>query len=145
MSFSAPDPLSLAGLSSGLSPVNQADIPANVRNGNAQAKSAYAEGLEFEQVLVQQLAQQLTATATGADSSADTSDSTDSSDSSAGGSDGAQSSDGLLGAGSPAAEYASLIPQALTDSIMSGGGLGIAKEIAQAIDPSINDTRSTKR
>ena len=142
MSFSAPDPLSLAGLSSGLSGVNQADVPASVRNGNAQAKSAYAEGLEFEQVLVQQLARQLTATATAPDSSAGSSDS---SDSSAGGSDGAQSSDGLLGAGSPAAEYSSLIPQALTDSIMSGGGLGIAKEIAQAIDPSINDTRSTKR
>jgi hypothetical protein len=143
MSFSAPDPLSLAGLSSGLSAVNQTDIPANVRKGNARAKSAYAEGLEFEQVLVQQLAKQLTATVSAGDPS---DPSSDSSDPAAGGAGDSQSTDGLLGAGSPAAGYASLIPQALTDSIMSGGGLGVAKEIAQAIDPSINDTtRSTKR
>jgi Rod binding domain-containing protein len=137
MSFSAPDPLSLAGLSSGLPAINQADIPASVRNGNTQAKNAYAEGLEFEQVLVQQLAQQLSNTVSDAGS--------DSSDSSDGGDSGeAGSSTGLPGSGSPAAGYSSLVSQALTDSIMSSGGLGVAQEIAQAIDPSINDTGSTK-
>jgi Rod binding domain-containing protein len=140
MSFSAPDPLSLAGLNTGLPSINQADIPASVRNGNTQAKNAYTEGLEFEQVLVQQLAQQLSNTVSDAGS-----DSSDSSDSSGAGDSGdAGSSTGLLGSGSPASGYSSLISQALTDSIMSGGGLGVAQEIAQAIDPSMNDTGSTK-
>lgn len=139
MSFSAPDTLSLAGLTSGLPAINPADIPANIRTGNAKAKNAYAEGLEFEQVLVQQLAEQLADTASGPSSSSAT------------GSDGSGSSDdsdsgsGLLGSGSPASEYSSLIPQALTNSIMSGGGLGVAQEIAQAIDPSINNTGTTKK
>jgi hypothetical protein len=136
MSFSAPDPLLLAGLGSGLPAINQAEIPASVRDGNTQARNAYAEGLQFEQVLVQQLAQQLSNTVSDSGGSSDTSGSSDSSD--------ASSSTGLLGSGSPAAGYSSLISQALTDSIMSGGGLGVAQEIAQAIDPSMNDTRSTK-
>lgn len=136
MSFSAPDALSLAGLTSGLPAINQADIPANIRNGNAKAKEAYTEGLEFEQVLVQQLAQQLASTAGMDSSSATDSDGSD-------GSGGDDSSSGLLGGDSSASEYSSLIPQALTNSIMAGGGLGVASEIAQAIDPSINDTRST--
>jgi len=140
MSFSAPDPLSLAGLTSGMPSINQADIPASVRTGNPQAKNAYAEGLQFEQVLVQQLAQELSKTVSATDPGSDSSGSADgSSDSSDAGAAG-----GLLGSNSPAAAYSSLIPQALTDSIMSGGGLGVAQEIAQAIDPSMNDTRSTK-
>ena len=76
-------------------------------------------------------------TASGSGAGSDQSDS----GSDAGSAD--SSASGLLG-GSPAAEYSSLIPQALTDSIMSGGGLGIAKQIAASIDPAINDTRSTK-
>jgi len=145
MSFSAPDPLSLAGLTPGLPAINQADLPASVRSGNTQAKNAYAEGLEFEQVLVQQLTQQLSNTVSASDPT-DSSDPSDPSDSSDGtdGSD-AGTSAGLLGSSSPASAYSSLIPQALTDSIISGGGLGVAQEIAQAIDPSINDTTGSTK
>ncbi len=66
MSFITPsDALGLAaGGSSGLPPISAADLPASVRNGPPAAKQAYTEALEFEQVLVNQLAQQLTATMT---------------------------------------------------------------------------------
>lgn len=43
--------------------------------------------------------------------------------------------------GSEQSGYASLIPQALTESLMAGGGTGVAREIAQAIDPALG--RST--
>ncbi len=106
---------------------------ATAPSSSAAAKQAYAEGLEFEQVLVNELAQQLTATVSSG------SDGSDGSDGS-GGSDGSDGSDGdastgLLG--SAASMYSSLIPQALTTSIISAGGLGIASEIAGALDPSL--------
>ncbi len=133
MSFSAPDPLSLAGLTSALPAISQTALPAGVRAGNAKAKEAYAEGLQFEQVLVEQLTQQLAAGSSSGSSGTDSSSGSDSEDS-----DGGLGS-GLLGDSSAASGYASLIPQALTSTIMAGGGLGIAQEIASAIDPSIND------
>jgi hypothetical protein len=138
MSISSPDAVSLAGYSSSASLpiVSEANLPADIRNGNAQAKSAYDEGLEFEQVLVNQLAQQLSSTVSSADplssDSSDGSDGSDDGDSSDGG------SSGLLG-GSTDSAYSSLISQALTQSVMSGGGLGIANEIAKDIDPSIGE------
>lgn len=134
MSISAPDTVSLAGLSSGLPAVNPIDVPAAVRSGNAKATTAWDEGLEFEQVLASQLGQQLAATTPS-------SGSTGASDGSDDSSDGSDSSGGLLGS-SAASPYASLIPQALTQGLMSGGGLGVAQEIATAIDPSISDTEA---
>ncbi len=101
MSFVTPtDSLGLAGSgSTGLPPISAADLPASVRSGPPAAKQAYTEALEFEQVLVNQLAQQLTATATqsSTDSSGDSTDGSDdsSSDSS---SDGlGDASTGMLG------------------------------------------------
>ncbi len=128
ISVSASD-ISLAsiGTEAGIPSLNVADIPADIRNGNSQAKQAYSQGLAFESVLVNELSQQMTNAMYGG---ADSSDGVDSSDSS-GGSDG---SGGLLGA---ASAYSSLIPQALTSSIMSGGGVGMADEFAQEIDPAL--------
>jgi hypothetical protein len=37
-----------------------------------------------------------------------------------------------LGGDSP---YSSLLPDALTDGVMGGGGLGLARQLADAIDP----------
>ena len=45
------------------------------------------------------------------------------------------SSGGML---SGASAYASLIPQTLTSSIMDGGGIGVAEQFAQQLDPSLN-------
>jgi hypothetical protein len=110
--------------------MDPATEPASVRNGDQKAKDAYKTGLAFENVLVNELAQQLSATVPGLDGSDDglggTSD--DSSDS---GSTGGVGGAGGLGA------YSSLLPQTLTSSIMAGGGTGIAMQIAQSIDPAL--------
>ena len=87
----------------GLPPVDQAQLPADVRNAPPARKHAYESGLGFEQMLVQQLTQSLT------DSTRD-----------------------ALGGDSP---YASLLPDALSQGIMDGGGLGLARQIADAIQP----------
>ena len=113
---------------SNLPPINSALEPADIRNGNAQAKQAYQEALGFEDVLMQQLTQQLanTVTSPGGDSSSDGSG--DSSDSGSG---------GILGSDPSTSAFAGLIPTALTQSMMSAGGVGIADSLARAIDPQI--------
>ena len=45
-----------------------------------------------------------------------------------------------LGGDSP---YASLLPEALTDGVMSGGGLGLARRLADAIEPPATAPEST--
>ncbi|MGO9751598.1 MAG: hypothetical protein ACLP22_08835 [Solirubrobacteraceae bacterium] len=121
--------------STGVAPISDGDLPASVRNGSPAAKQAYAEGLAFEQVLVNELAQQLTATVSGSDSDSDGSSTDATAD---GGNDGtSDATTGLLGSDPAGSLYASLIPQALSDSIMSSGGLGIASEIAGALDPTL--------
>jgi hypothetical protein len=110
--------------------IDPANEPAAIRTGDKKAQDAYKTGLAFENVLVNELAQQLSATVPGLDGSDDglggTSD--DSSD--------AGSTGGVGGAGGLGA-YSSLLPQTLTTSIMSGGGTGIAMQIAKSIDPAL--------
>ncbi len=43
--------------------VDPATEPANIRNGGTKAQQAYSTALQFEQVLVNELTQQLTASA----------------------------------------------------------------------------------
>lgn len=112
--------MSFGTIGGSVPPIDAANEPANIRNGNATAKQAYQEALGFEDILVQQLTQQLASTVT--------------SPSDDGSSD---SSGGILGSDPSTSAFASLIPTALSQSIMSGGGLGIADQLAQAIDPSI--------
>ncbi len=113
---------------SGAAVVNQAAEPAVVRNGSAAAKQAYQQGLDFEQVLVNQLAQELASTVSspGTDSSSGDGSDDDSDD----------GTSGLLGSDSATSAYESMIPDALTSAIMSGGGTGLALQLAKAIDPS---------
>jgi Rod binding domain-containing protein len=109
-------------LSSALPPINPATEPAAIRNGGPAAKKAYQEALGFEDILVNQLSQELASTVSSPDgSSGDT-----------GGASG-----GLLGSDPSTSAFSSMIPQALTSGIMSGGGLGIALRLAESIDPSI--------
>ena len=111
--------------------VDPANEPASVRNGDQKAKNAYTTGVAFENVLVSELAQQMTATVPGLDGSDDgLGGTTGSSDGSAGSSGGVGGSGGL-------GAYASLLPQTLANSITSGGGTGIAMEIAKSIDPAL--------
>jgi hypothetical protein len=117
--------LGTIGSTAGIPTLNVADIPANIRNGDSRAKQAYSEGLVFENMLVNELTQQLSKTMYGGDGSTQ--------DGSGAGSDGSGSGGTLSGLSA----YASLIPQALSSSIMSGGGVGMAEQFAQELDPSL--------
>jgi Rod binding domain-containing protein len=118
--------MSLPISTSGLPPIDPAYEPAAIRNGNQTAKQAYQVGLAFEQMLVDQLSQQLSATS-GMDSSGDGSSGDGSSD----------SGNGIMGSDAASSMYAQMLPQALTSGVMSGGGLGVAAQIAQSIDPAL--------
>jgi hypothetical protein len=107
--------------------MDPANEPASIRNGDQKAKNAYQTGMAFENVLVNELAQQMTATVPGLDGSDDgLGGTTDSGDS---------GSTGGVGGGGLGA-YASLLPQTLANS---GGGTGIAMEIAKSIDPALGE------
>jgi Rod binding domain-containing protein len=117
-----------------LPPINAALEPAEIRNGNAQAKQAYQEALGFEDILMQQLTQQLAATVTSPGS-----------DSSGVGDSGDSGSGGMLGSDPSTSAFASLIPTALTHSLMSGGGVGVADRLAHALDPQIGTPQGTAK
>jgi hypothetical protein len=136
MSVTSPTGVSLA--SSGLStngvpaiqPVNE---PAAIRTGDSTAKKAYQVGLSFEKLLVDQLTQELAATATGT-----------SGDGSTDGSSSGGGASGLMGSDPTSSAYANMLPQTLTSSLMSGGGTGIAMQIAKSIDPALAHPQAPK-
>jgi Rod binding domain-containing protein len=120
--------------SASLPAINQALEPADIRTGNAQAKQAYQEALGFEDILMQQLTQQLASTVT---SSTDGSGLGSGASSDSGSSGSTSSTGGILGSDPSTSAFASMIPTALTQSLMSAGGVGIADNLARAIDPQI--------
>ena len=129
--------MSFGTIGSSLPPVDAANEPADIRNGNTAAKNAYQEALGFEDVLVQQLTQELASTVTSPTNNGSSDDGS------------GDSSGGILGSDPSTSGFASMIPTALTQSIMSSGGLGIAAQLAQSIDPAIGTpqgdaTTSTK-
>jgi hypothetical protein len=129
VSVSAP---SLTGLSAtglpatGLPVIDQATEPAAVRQGGKAAKNAYETGLGFEQMLVSELTQTMSDTVSGSDPSGG-----DASADSSGG-------DSMGGSSSTLGPFASLMPQAMSSSIMSAGGTGVAMQIAESIDPRLD-------
>jgi hypothetical protein len=108
--------------------------PAVIRNGNSAAKKAYATGVAFEDMLVNQLAQQMTATVPGLGGSSDSPGATGSDG--LGGTDPSGGDQASLG-GSSLGAYSSLLPQTLATAVESGGGTGMALQIAQSIDPTL--------
>ena len=119
-----------SALSTGaLSAADYAGEPAAIRNGNSAAKSAYSQGLAFEDVLLNEVTQEMAKTT---DDDSDGLGGSDSSDSSTG-------SDALSGSA-----YSSLIPQTLTQSIMSSGAeSGVAMQLAESIDPALKSPAAT--
>lgn len=109
----------------GLPPIDPAFEPASVRSGSPAAQKAYASALDFESMLVQQLSQSLTET------------------SGLGGGEGeseSEVSDGVGGdrgvGGDPVTtQLSSLLPQTLTNSVMSHGGLGMAQQLMGTLLP----------
>ena len=87
---------------SGLPPVDASALPADIRKGTPQQRQAYTAALGFERMLVAQLAKSL----------ADTS-----------------KSEGGDETSVASSTYRSMLPDALADGIIAGGGLGLAKDI----------------
>jgi hypothetical protein len=103
----------------GLPVVNRASEPAWVRRGSQATQKAYAEALSFEQTLVEQLSRSL-ASSTGIG------------DESSQGESGSGEED-TSGAGAGSGGMSSMLPQALSTSIMSDGGLGLAAELTRGL------------
>ena len=92
----------------GLPSIDAALIPADVRKAGAKAEQTYRTALAVESVLTQQLTQSLASTVT------DTGDDED----------GGDASTSLT---------AMLIPEALSQGLASSGGLGLARQLYQAL------------
>jgi Rod binding domain-containing protein len=103
--------------STGLPVVNQAFEPEWVRHGSAATQKAYESALSFEETLVEQLSQSLAKTS---------------------GMGGESSQEGEAGEGgassSGSSQLSSMLPQALTASVMSAGGLGLAAQMTRDLE-----------
>jgi hypothetical protein len=108
-----------ATAAAGLPAVNQALEPQWVRRGSPATQKAYQSALAFEQTLVEQLSKSM------ADTSGLTGESSQEGES------------GSEAGGSPAAgdsQLASMLPQALTASVMNAGGLGMAAQMTRGLE-----------
>jgi hypothetical protein len=106
-------------LSSGDLPVvSQTLEPAWVRDGSATTQKAYDTALAFEQMLVEQLSQSLTASSgLGGE----------------GGEEGESSEGGSSGGSAAGGPISSMLPQALTSGVMNAGGLGLAAQMTRQL------------
>jgi Rod binding domain-containing protein len=100
-----------------LPPIDQATLPADIRNGSKQDKQAYTAALGFERMLLGELTKQMAETAKPAGSDDSDSSSTDSGD----GSDSSQSTDAA------SSMYQQMLPDQLADAVTESGGLGLAR------------------
>jgi hypothetical protein len=104
--------------------VDRAPEPEWVRHGSTSTQNAYESALSFEQTLVEQLSQSLTATSGLGDESGQEQESESSSSEASG----SPASD----AGST--QLSSMLPQALTTSVMNAGGLGLAAQMTHELE-----------
>jgi len=102
--------------------VDQAAMPAEVRNGTEKQKQAYAAALGFEQMLVQQLTKSLASSAMGTDPTDD------------GSSDDGSSGDGSTGTDSGASMYTDMISSSLASGISQQGGIGLANSLYKTLE-----------
>jgi Rod binding domain-containing protein len=115
----------------GLPAVNQALEPEWVRRGSPATQKAYQSALAFEQTLVEQLSKSLTSTSgLGGESGEGESGSQE------GGSASGEAGDSQL---------SSMLPQALTASVMNAGGLGMAAQMTRELEgvPSAAQTHAS--
>jgi len=100
-------------------PIDNAFLPADVRNGTKERRRQYDAALSFERQLVGELTRQLSKTAQPADGSQ----------------------------GSAATQtYRDMLPGAMADAVMAEGGLGLAQQIDKAMptaSPSVGAGVST--
>ncbi len=101
--------------------VDETRAPAAVREGSSAAKQAYATGQGFEEMLLQQLSQELAkSSGLGGEGAAATG---------AGSGEEEPSSEGA------SSELEALLPGALTEGVMRGGGIGLATQVMDTLDP----------
>jgi Rod binding domain-containing protein len=94
---------------SALPPVDNALLPADIRNGSKTDQDNYKAGLAFERQLVEQLTQIMADTTKAQDDGQDAGDD---------------------GSSAATDSYKQMLPGVMADSIMSAGGLGLARTIA---------------
>ncbi len=105
--------------STGLPVVNQATEPEWVRKGSQATQKAYQSALSFEATLVEELSQTL----------AKTSGISGESEGESGSEEG-----GSSGSGGANSQLSSMLPQALTTSVMDAGGLGLAAQMTSNLE-----------
>ncbi|HEY0632520.1 MAG TPA: rod-binding protein [Thermoleophilaceae bacterium] len=100
-------------MTSALPPIDQATLPAEVRNGTKQDKKAYEAALGFERMLLGELTKAMAETAKPIDGGDDDSSS--------------QTQDAA------SSMYQQMLPDQLADAVSAGGGLGLAKSFYDTI------------
>lgn len=105
----------------------EAGAPPQVQAGDPKAKQAYSTALDFEQMLVGELSQSLT-DGSGLEG--------------AGTGEAGGEGEGAEGGGGASQVLSSLVPQALSESVMRGGGLGLAGALTRALDPASAEATS---
>jgi Rod binding domain-containing protein len=88
-------------------PIDNAFLPADVRNGTKERRQQYDAALSFERQLVGELTKALAATAAPADDSSTT---------------------------AATSSYRDMLPGAMADAVMAEGGLGLAAQLDKSIN-----------
>ena len=96
-------------MTSALPPIDQASLPAEVRNGSKQDKKAYQAALGFERMLLGELTKAMAETAKPADG------------------DEGQTQDVA------SSIYLQMLPDQLADAVTAHGGLGLAQSFYDSI------------
>jgi Rod binding domain-containing protein len=95
-------------------------LPAAVRNGSDKDKQTYQAALGFERELLTQLTQAMVNTTQNGDDSSD---------------DSGDGSDAGFGSGDAVTQaYNQMLPDQLADSLISGGGTGLAENLYRALN-----------
>ena len=95
-----------------LPPIDQAALPAEIRNGSAKDKKTYQAALGFERMLLGELTKAMADTAKPVDGS---------------GGDSGQPEDAA------SSMYMQMLPDQLADAVTASGGLGLAQSFYQSI------------
>lgn len=108
------------GSSGELPAVNQALEPSWVRKGSKAVQQDYASALAFERTLVEQLSKSMASSTPGGEEGQEE-------DTGGGEGSGGSSMDAGM------SQISSMLPQALSSSVMSSGGLGLAAELTRGL------------
>jgi Rod binding domain-containing protein len=93
-----------------LPPIDQATLPADIRNGSPADKKAYTAALGFERMLLGELTKQMAETAKPIDGSDGEDQPTDAASST----------------------YMQMLPDQLADAVTQNGGIGLARNLYNA-------------